>query len=334
MIHLVILLNKYTHLINIGGIHLFMEETFKQASIWSIVWRVILTSLVVELISGIFLFIFPFQYSEIISLTGSLTLYYLIYKITLSQIDKQNISSLAITGRGHPDKKKLIPIGILTLLIAGTGYFFIFFILRIIISFISPDEFITPFMNMNFEGLDPTGPSLLYYFPVAVIAAPIVEEIFFRGFVLNKWSEKYGNVKGVLFSSLLFMGIHIGSLLLPQLLMGILCAVIYIKTKKIIYPILVHSFYNFFIILPTLIPNKAILERGYTELFLPKQDIINDINIYATLFVMFFLVAVISLLFYSKKLNQEQTPYLYNFEKYISKVPHETIPDERKFPEF
>ena len=40
------------------------------------------------------------------------------------------------------------------------------------------------------------------------LLAPIVEEIVFRGFILHRWCEKYGEKRGIVLSSILFSILH------------------------------------------------------------------------------------------------------------------------------
>jgi membrane protease YdiL (CAAX protease family) len=82
-----------------------------------------------------------------------------------------------------------------------------------------------------------------------LIIAPVLEELFFRKFLLNKLLEKYSLVTSIIVSSLLFSLIHIETPknLFPTLLFGILGGLIYIKTRRIAYPILFHFLYNLFI---------------------------------------------------------------------------------------
>lgn len=287
------------------------DHTFKQASVWSVVWRSFLTLIGIELFSLVLQYALPFQYADFITLLSSLTEYFLLYKIIISQITKQNLSSAAIAGNNDLNRRKFLPIALMTLLVAACGSLFIFPILRILLSFGPMFEALIPYIGLT-EDTSSNLSAFLYFFPVGVIAAPIVEEIFFRGFILNKWAEKYGNVKGVIFSSLMFMILHLGSLMLPQLLVGLLCATVYIKTKKMIYPILVHALYNFSILASTLISSNESVEEIIVELAYPSAAFINELNLYSGLFAAAFVGTLIVLIRYGKQINKEQTPYLSN----------------------
>ncbi|WP_051652421.1 CPBP family intramembrane glutamic endopeptidase [Clostridium algidicarnis] len=88
-----------------------------------------------------------------------------------------------------------------------------------------------------------TNPYLLVL-EIALIG-PIIEEILFRGIILNGLLKKYSPAKAILFSSLLFSLIH-GNL--PQmfnaLFFGILLGLIYIKTKSLYAVIFTHIIAN------------------------------------------------------------------------------------------
>lgn len=77
------------------------------------------------------------------------------------------------------------------------------------------------------------------------LIGPIIEEILFRGIILNGLLKKYTPAKAILFSSLLFSLIH-GNL--PQmfnaLFFGILLGLIYIKTKSLYAVIFTHIIAN------------------------------------------------------------------------------------------
>lgn len=304
------------------------EHSFKQASIWSIVWRSFLMLIGIEVFSLVLQYALPFQYADFIVLISSLTEYFLLYKIIIRQISKQNLSSAAIAGNNDLNRRKIFPVVLMTLLVAACGSLFIFPVLRVLLSFGPMFEALIPYIAFM-EDTSSNLSAFLYFFPVGVIAAPIVEEIFFRGFILNKWAEKYGNVKGVIFSSLIFMILHLGSLMLPQLLVGLLCAMVYIKTKKMIYPIFVHALYNFSILVPTLISSNETVEEIIVELAYPSPAFINELNLYSGLFAVAFAGTLIVLISYSMKISKEQTPYLSNFPQ-----EYDELDDIEQFNDF
>jgi membrane protease YdiL (CAAX protease family) len=75
-----------------------------------------------------------------------------------------------------------------------------------------------------------------------IIMAPILEELIFRGFLLNRWQAKYGTVKAIIFSSLIFGLLHVE--ILGGVIFGALLCLIYLKTNSLIGPIIVHMANN------------------------------------------------------------------------------------------
>lgn len=73
---------------------------------------------------------------------------------------------------------------------------------------------------------------------VIAIIAPVIEEILFRGFLLNRWRQKYGVKRAILFSSLIFAFVHID--ILGGIVFSTVLSLIYLKTQSLIGPILVH----------------------------------------------------------------------------------------------
>ncbi|WP_379968966.1 type II CAAX prenyl endopeptidase Rce1 family protein [Ectobacillus sp. sgz5001026] len=76
----------------------------------------------------------------------------------------------------------------------------------------------------------------------ACVFAPIMEELIFRGFFLNRLSYKWGIRKAVLISSIMFGLGH--SDVLGATLFGITMCLIYIKTRSLLVGMVVHSLNN------------------------------------------------------------------------------------------
>lgn len=78
-----------------------------------------------------------------------------------------------------------------------------------------------------------------------VILAPIVEELIFRKLIIDR-THQYGEKTAVLLSGLLFGLFHTNLYqFFYTFVWGMLFAYVYIRTKKLIYPILLHAFLNF-----------------------------------------------------------------------------------------
>lgn len=78
---------------------------------------------------------------------------------------------------------------------------------------------------------------------VTVLLAPIVEEIVFRGFILHRWCDKYGEKRGIVQASILFSMLHAEFLgnFVGSVIMSVLC----LRTKSLVGPILIHISNNF-----------------------------------------------------------------------------------------
>lgn len=84
--------------------------------------------------------------------------------------------------------------------------------------------------------------SMFYEFILIVILAPIIEEIFFRGILLQRWAAKWGLHKSIWATSILFGILHFD--VLGGILFGIVMALLYLKTKSLLVPIFVHAVNN------------------------------------------------------------------------------------------
>ncbi len=99
---------------------------------------------------------------------------------------------------------------------------------------------------------------------VAVIIGPIVEELIFRKFLMDKLGV-YGDRIAIVISALAF-GIFHGNLyqLFYSVFLGFMLAYIYSRTSNIIYPIIMHMIINF---LGSVVPMPVIKNMDrYTEL--------------------------------------------------------------------
>ncbi len=75
--------------------------------------------------------------------------------------------------------------------------------------------------------------SLVFNILVTVIAAPILEEIFFRGLVLRNLLNRYKPHWAIIFSALFFSLAHMSLVQsLPAFFMGLLFGYIYVKTNR------------------------------------------------------------------------------------------------------
>lgn len=95
-----------------------------------------------------------------------------------------------------------------------------------------------------FQGLHSFVPKLLFLLGGAV-AAPIGEEVFFRGFLYNALKFRFNVPVAIIVSGLLFALVHISPLALIVIFpMGMLLAYVYEKTQSLWVTILIHIVNN------------------------------------------------------------------------------------------
>ncbi|WP_394348169.1 CPBP family intramembrane glutamic endopeptidase [Saccharicrinis carchari] len=85
-----------------------------------------------------------------------------------------------------------------------------------------------------------------YRLITALILAPVIEELIFRKYIFTSLLQRYSLRVAFLVSCILFSLMHMPQLtnLIPTFMLGAACCLVYIKTKRIIYPILLHFTYN------------------------------------------------------------------------------------------
>lgn len=79
----------------------------------------------------------------------------------------------------------------------------------------------------------------------AVVIAPVVEEVFFRGFIFAGFRQRYGWQKAALISSALFAFVHLQPLaFIPLFILGYVFAFLYHRSNSIWPGILMHFIVN------------------------------------------------------------------------------------------
>ena len=89
--------------------------------------------------------------------------------------------------------------------------------------------------------------SPVWFFIVGAIFAPLVEEIFFRGFLFQGFREKYGWITAMLLSAGIFAVAHLDLVvLIPTFILGCLLAYLYHRSNSIWPGIILHFLVNSF----------------------------------------------------------------------------------------
>jgi len=75
-----------------------------------------------------------------------------------------------------------------------------------------------------------------------ILVAPITEEFLFRGIILHRWATKWGIGGAILVSSLFFGLLHRN--FVGLFIFGVIMALLYIKTRTLVVPIMAHLLNN------------------------------------------------------------------------------------------
>ncbi len=111
-------------------------------------------------------------------------------------------------------------------------------------------------MNAGAENI--AGGNAFGTFMIAVIAAPIVEEILFRGIVLRSMLKFTPAWAAILISSVLFGAYHLNIVQAAYAtLMGIAAGILYEKKRNLLFPILVHFANNLITMLQGFAPSEV-----------------------------------------------------------------------------
>jgi len=104
-----------------------------------------------------------------------------------------------------------------------------------------------PVFEMFFE--EKRSNVILFFTIFVSILGPVIEEMFFRGFLYSAARKRFGIIVGVLLSSILFSALHTNIVgFLPILILGVLMAFLYEITGSLVASISVHILHNSIIV--------------------------------------------------------------------------------------
>ncbi|MFH0840327.1 MAG: type II CAAX endopeptidase family protein [Candidatus Omnitrophota bacterium] len=155
-------------------------------------------------------------------------------------VKKRNMNSLGLTAKNFLLNVKygitayigLVPV----FLIVTIAMAFIFKVLNIPVEPQEVVEILKKEENM---------PSLIYMCLFTSLLGPVMEEIFFRGFVYGALKNRIGILGGVLVSAAFFAYVHANAAgFVPILSLGILLAYIYEKTGSLVSSVTAHIMHN------------------------------------------------------------------------------------------
>ena len=111
----------------------------------------------------------------------------------------------------------------------------------------------------------------------ATVVAPVVEEWFFRGLLLPRWTHRWGPISGVIGSSLVFSVAHAD--LLGAFLFGVVMCGLYSRYQSLWAPTIVHITNNVIAVVPVVLaahgvlPTDASLESFRAAWWLPVAGV-------------------------------------------------------------
>jgi membrane protease YdiL (CAAX protease family) len=76
-----------------------------------------------------------------------------------------------------------------------------------------------------------------------IALAPLIEEVLFRGFLLNRWATKWGIRKAILPAAVVFGAMHIDGIIGASIF-GVCMSLLYLKTRALWAPMTAHALNN------------------------------------------------------------------------------------------
>jgi|UniRef100_A0A7S0PKM3 uncharacterized protein len=114
-----------------------------------------------------------------------------------------------------------------------------------------------------------------FYMLLASFATPIWEEFIFRGFFFPSLTAITGMKRSMLISSAVFALAHFSlEQFIPLTFLGVLMCVVYVRTRNLLAPILVHSCWNAFVLASELLPQSQAFNVFVSNVLYELQRII------------------------------------------------------------
>lgn len=110
---------------------------------------------------------------------------------------------------------------------------------------LDPIESLVPIPDIFIESYFSMVDTDFFSFLTIVVAAPVLEEVLFRGIILEGFLHNYAPRKAILLSALLFAGIHLNPVqMIGAFFIGIFLGWIYWKTRTLLPVIALHFMNN------------------------------------------------------------------------------------------
>jgi len=205
--------------------------------------KAVIVTLIFLFLSSIFIVI---GFSKLSGPNAEILTFYILYAVPfliyLYTIKKYDLSGIAIFEGSQSDLKQVwffIPLIIMTIGVV--------WITVLLLYLVSSDLAAVYFNWLNsFEPFEIGSETTflqygLIFFSVAVFA-PVVEEIIFRGIMIERFGSKYGYKVAVLLSSFFFGVLHMD--IIGAFFFGVVLSVLYLRTRSLLLPFLIHAANN------------------------------------------------------------------------------------------
>ncbi|WP_038484788.1 CPBP family intramembrane glutamic endopeptidase [Collimonas arenae] len=140
--------------------------------------------------------------------------------------------------------------------------------------------------------------------------APIIEEFFFRGLILQKFMLKMSVTRAIIFSSIIFALVHFHAFIFIQFFFAIFVSIVYIKTHSLFSAIIIHIINNNITVF--MFYNS---ESGEKMSASEITDLANVMTAIGPWLLLCSILGLIGLLFFLKKIwpiKDSILPYQYN----------------------
>ena len=205
--------------------------------------KAVIVTLLFLFLSSIFIVV---GFNKLSGPNAEILTFYILYAVPfliyLYTIKKYDLSSIAIFEEALTELRQVwffVPLIIMTVGVVWVSI--------ILLDLVSPDLAEWYFDWLNSVGLFEIGPdtTLIQYgliFFVVAVFAPVVEEIIFRGIMVERFGAKYGYKSAVIFSSLIFGVLHMD--IIGAFVFGVVLSVLYLQTRSLLLPFLIHAANN------------------------------------------------------------------------------------------
>jgi len=205
--------------------------------------KAVIVTLLFLFLSSIFIVV---GFNKLSGPNAEILTFYILYAVPfliyLYTIKKYDLSSIAIFEGALTELRQVwffIPLIIMTIGVVWVSI--------ILLDLVSPDLAEWYFDWLNSVELFEIGPDTtpiqygLIFFVVAVFA-PVVEEVIFRGIMVERFGAKYGYKSAVLLSSFLFGVLHMD--IIGAFVFGVVLSILYLRTRSLLLPFLIHAANN------------------------------------------------------------------------------------------